>query len=195
MRRLSLLSFLIWAFCGVSLAQAPTNADGAPSKEQELVEEWFGRLNDLDDWFISMDGKEENQALVDKFLELFSPDVYMQVGPSTRQIGPVIYHGLEGIRKWANEFSRSYLDLNYRTHFKTRHESTVKPIHVFQIAATGETSVAVEFTGVYTVRRDRKRVWIPGAAFFIFDKDGKVQDLRLYLLRDEAEETTTYVGM
>jgi hypothetical protein len=194
MARFPLVSMLFLMLCPSVFSQAPTDATIKPSKEQELVEEWFGRLNDLDDWFISMDGKEENSAVVDRFLELFSTEAYLQVGPSAKQLGTVVYHGPEGVRKWTDEFSRSYLDLNYRTHFKTRNEKTVKPVHVFQMPGE-ETAVAVEFTGVYTVRHDRRRVWIPGAAFFVFDKGGKIQDLRLYLLRDEAEQTTTYVGM
>jgi len=36
---------------------------------------------------------------------------------------------------------------------------------------------------------------MPGAAFFMFDKDGKIVDLRLYRLRDEAEQTKTCVAM
>jgi hypothetical protein len=195
MARRLLVSMLVLIMSSSSAyPQAPTDATIRPSREQELVEEWFGRLNDLDDWWISMEGKEENEEVVRRFLELFSPDVYLQVGPTARQLGPVVYHGLEGVRKWADNFSRSYQDLNYRTHYKTRNELTVKPVHVFRMP-TEETAVAVEFTGVHTVRHDRKRVWIPGAAFFLFDKEGRVQDLRLYLLRDEAEETTTYVGM
>jgi hypothetical protein len=191
MNRLFLLSLLFLALCqwGSSHPQKQ-----AVSKPEALVEEWFGRLNNLDDWWISMDGKEENAAVVDRFLELFGPDAYLQVGPSKNQLGKVVYHGRDAIRKWADEFSRTYLDLNYRTQFKTRGEQTTKPIYIFQ-TPWGDTGVAVEFTGVYTMRHDRRRFWIPGAAFFQFDKDGKIQDLRLYMLRDEAEETKPYLAM
>ena len=174
--------------------QAKGEPEMTAEKLQALPEEFFGRLNALDDWFISMDGKEENKAVIDRFMELFSPDAYLQVGPSKNQLGGVTYHGLEAIRKWADQFSRSYLDLNYRTHFKTRNEKTVKPVYAFQMP-WGDKGAAVEFTAVYTNRNDRKRFWMPGAAFFTFDNNGKIVDLRLYMLRDEAEETKTYIAM
>ena len=105
-------------------------------------EEFFTRLNALDDWFITMDGKEDNKAVVDRFMELFTPDAYLQVGPSKNQLGGVTYHGVEGIRKWADQFSKSYLDLNYRISFKTRDEKTAKPVYSFQMP-WGEQGAAV----------------------------------------------------
>ena len=200
-KKLLSVSLLVVLLCPLGFSQAQNSSSQAqnkpepkPEEVQKLVEEYFGRLNDLDNWFISMDGKEENNAVVDRFLELFAADAYLQVGPSKNQLGTVTYHGLEGIRKWVDQFSRSFLDLNYRTHFKTRNEQTAKPVYVYQMP-WGDRAVAVEFTGVYTVRNDRKRYWIPGAAFFTFDKEGKIQDARLYMLRDEMEETKTYVAM
>jgi hypothetical protein len=202
MRRVFLLAlFLIFSQFGSSHAQqkdsAPAKDPVAPKealKPEALVEEWFGRLNNLDDWFILPDGKEENEKVVDRLLEMFSEDAYLQVGPSENQLGSVTYHGREAIRKWVDNFSRTFLDLNYRTHFKTKNEQSVKPVHVFD-APWGEKMVAVEITGVYASRRDRTRFWVPGAAFFTFDKQGKVQELRLYMLRDEREETKTYTSM
>ena len=189
---LPLLIFTILGHRGFS--QARNEQTPPPDKLQALAEEFFGRLNALDDWFISMDGKEENKAVVDRFMELFSPDAYLQVGPSKNQLGGVTYHGPEAIRKWSDQFSRSVLDLNYRINFKTRGEQTAKPVFSFQMP-WGNQGAAVEFTAVYTNRNDRKRFWMPGAAFFTFDKDGKIVDLRLYMLRDETEETKTYVAM
>ena len=192
-----MLPVLILVFSQLGFSH-PQQKDSPPNdaalKPQGLVEEWFSRVNNLDDWFIAMDGKEDNDAVVDRLLELFSDDAYLQVGPSETQIGPVTYHGRAAIRKWIDRFSRSFLDLNYRTHFKTKEETTVKPVYVFD-TPWGEKTVAVEFTGVHTVRRDRIRFWVPGAAFFTFDKLGKIQSLRLYMLKEEAEQTKTYVGM
>jgi len=193
-KRLAVPPFVFTMLSRFGFSQAKAEPEKTPSNMQPLVDEFFGRWNALDDWFLSMDGKEENKAVVDRFLELFSPDAYLQVGPSKNQLGGVTYHGLTAIRKWADEFSRTYLDLNYRINFKTRREQTGKPVYVFQMP-WGESGAAVEFTAVHTHRTDRKRYWMPGAAFFMFDKEGKVADLRIYLLRDEAEETKTYVAM
>jgi len=195
-QRLAFPPFVLAMLSRLGFSQTKSEPEKGPENQQSLAlaEEFFGRLNALDDWFISMDGKEQNKAVVDRFVELFSPDAYCQVGPSKNQLGGVTYHGLEGIRKWADEFSRTYLDLNYRINFKTRREQTAKPVYGFQMP-WGDLGLAVEFTAVHTNRTDRKRFWMPGAAFFMFGKEGKILDLRLYLLRDEAEETKTYVAM
>jgi hypothetical protein len=194
LQRLSLPLFGFTMLERIGFSQNKPDAEIKPDNLQGLAEEFFGRLNALDDWFISMDGKEDNKAVVDRFMELFNPDAYLQVGPSKNQLGGVTYHGLEGIRKWADQFSLTYLDLNYRINFKTRQEKTAKPVYAFPMP-WGDQGVAVEITAVYTNRSDRIRFWMPGAAFFTFDKDGKILELRLYQLHDEAEQTKTYVAM
>jgi hypothetical protein len=194
LERLSLPFFGFTLLGGSSFSQAPPDSNARPDRLQTLTEEFFGRLNALDDWFISLDGKEENKEVVDRFVELFSRDAYLQLGPSKNQLGGVIYHGPDAIRKWADQFSRTYLDLNYRINYKTRQEKTAKPVFAFQMP-WGDEGAAVEFTAVYTNRNDRNRFWMPGAAFFTFDKEGKIVELRLYMLRDEAEQTKTYIAM
>jgi hypothetical protein len=151
-------------------------------------------LNNLDDWFIAPDGREQNDAVVDRVLELFAEDASLEVGPWENQLGTVRYQGRDSIRRWIDRFSKSFLDLNYRIHFRTKAEKTAKPVYVFE-SPWGETMVAVEFAAVHTVRRDRLRYWMPGSAFFAYDKEGKIQSLRLYTLRDEREETKTYTSM
>jgi hypothetical protein len=114
-RRSPLFSILLLAFClsPVSNAQnAATPQRVAVPKPEELADEWFTRLNELDDWYISFDGKEENGPVVDRFVELYSADAYHQVGPSENQIGSVVYRGPAAIRKWADEFSKKYVAVN-----------------------------------------------------------------------------------
>jgi hypothetical protein len=94
------------AYPGLIDGQTPAPSKAAIIKPEELANEWFIRLNQLDDWYISYDGKEENQNVVNRFLELYAEDAFHQVGPSATQIGPVIFHGKEAIRKWADDFSR-----------------------------------------------------------------------------------------
>ena len=164
-----------------------SQAQQAPQDPEKLVDQWFIRLNALDDWYISYDGKEETDAVVDRFLDLYDRDAFHQVGPNENQIGPVVFHGRDGIRKWATDFAKKYVQLGYRVDFMTRSEKTaqltysVKPLW-------GGIAAAVEFTAVYTNREDRKRFIAPGSAFFLFDETGKIQRVRLYVLRDEAAE-------
>jgi hypothetical protein len=124
-------------------------------------------LNDLSTWHISYDGKEENQAVVDRFLELYRPDAYHQVGPSENQIGQVVFHGAANIRKWADEFSKTYVELAYRVEYKTRKEKTLQPFYAVKMP-WGGTGVSTEFIAVYRNRDDRRLFTMPGAAFFLF---------------------------
>jgi len=171
------------------LSDAQTTASPKPPvvKPDELANEWFIRLNELDDWHISFDGKEENQAVVDRFLELYADEALHQVGPSATQIGPVIFHGKDAIRRWADDFSKRYVALNYRVEYKTRKEKPLQPFYVIQFP-WGGTGASTQFEAIFTNRDDRRQFVVPGAVFFIFDESGKIDSLRLYLLRDEATE-------
>ena len=158
-----------------------------PLDPEKLVDQWFIRLNALDDWYISYDGKEEPDAVVDRFLDLYDADAFHQAGPNENQIGPVVFHGRDGIKKWATDFAKKYVQLGYRVDFMTRNEKTVQPTYSLN-PPWGGVAAAVEFTAVFTNREDRKRFIAPGSAFFIFDETGKIQRIRLYVLRDEAAE-------
>jgi hypothetical protein len=169
---------------GAQTTAAPKTASVKP---EELANEWFIRLNELDDWYISYDGKEENQAVVDRFLELYAENAFHQVGPSATQIGPVIFSGRDAIRKWADDFSKRYVALNYRIEYKTRKEQPTQPFYVLQFP-WGGTGASTQFEAIFTNREDRRQFVVPGAVFFIFDESGKIDSVRIYLLRDEAAE-------
>jgi hypothetical protein len=183
MKKTALALLLVFAFeLHISQAQAP-----AVPKPEELAREWFIRLNELDDWYISYDGKEENDAVVDRFLDLYAAEAFHQVGPSENQIGAVVFSGRDAIRKWTSDFSRKYVALNYRIEYKTKKEKPIQPIYTTQFP-WGGTGASTQFEAIYTNRDDRRQFVVPGAVFFIFDEAGKIQNLRLYLLRDEAAE-------
>lgn len=188
-RKILLFPLLFLTLCRlpVSQAQNPSAQKPPVPKPEQLADEWFVRLNELDDWYISVDGKEENDAVVNRFVELYGPDAYHQVPPSENQLGPVVFHGADAIRKWANEFSKKYVGLNYRVEYKTRKEKTLQPFYVIQFP-WGGTGAATEFAAVYTNREDRKQFVVPGAVFFMFDEAGKIESVRLYMLRDELLE-------
>jgi hypothetical protein len=167
--------------------QVDSTARASAIKPEELAAEWFIRLNELDDWFISFDGREENGAVVERFIELYADDAFHQVGPSSNQIGPVLFHGKEAIRKWADDFSKRYTALNYRIEYKTRKEEPLQPFYVTRFP-WGGTGASTQFEAIFTNREDRRQFVVPAAAFFMFDEAGKIESVRLYLLRDETAE-------
>lgn len=165
---------------------APAASKAAP-KPEELAAEWFVRLNELDDWFISYDGKEENAVVVDRFLDLYADEAFHQVGPSANQIGTVLFTGKTAIRKWVDDFSKRYTALNYRIEYKTRKEKPLQPFYAIQFP-WGGTGASTQFEAIFTNRDDRKQFVVPAAVFFMFNEAGKIESVRLYLLRDETAE-------
>jgi hypothetical protein len=182
---LALLMLFVWPTFIRGQTSAPQKLPVV--KTDELANEWFIRLNELDDWYISYDGKEENQKVVDRFLELYADDAFHQVGPSATQIGPVIFHGKDAIRKWADDFSKRYVGLNYRIEYKTRKEKPLQPFYTIQFP-WGGTGASTQFEAIFTNREDRRQFVVPGAVFFMFDEAGKIDSVRVYLLRDETAE-------
>src|SRR4249920_1970589 len=129
-------------------AQAPP-----PLDIEKLVDQWFIRLNALDDWYISYDGKEETEAVVDRFVDLYDADAFHQVGPNENQIGPVVFHGRDGIKKWGTDFAKKHVGLAYRIDFITRNEKSIQPVYTIK-PGFGGIGAAAEFTAVYTNRED-----------------------------------------
>jgi len=142
---------------------------------------WWSRQV-LHELHISYDGKEESQKAVDRFLELYADDAFHQVGPASTQIGPVIFHGKDAIRKWADDFSKKYVALNYRIK-----EKPLQPFYTIPFP-WGGTGASTQFEAIFTSRDDRRQFVVPGAVFFMFDESGKIDSVRLYLLRDETTE-------
>jgi hypothetical protein len=183
---IALFSIALFSFSQSQAQKADKPA--APALQPELlVDQWFIRLNALDDWYITVNGKEETDPVVDRFLELYSKDAFHEVQPNENQLGHVVFHGPEGIRKWATDFAKKYVQLGYRIDFMTRAE---KPTQLFYTTRPpwGGSAAAVEFSAVWTNREDRKRIFVPGSAFFMFDEAGKITRVRLYMLKDEIEE-------
>jgi hypothetical protein len=166
-------------------AQAPSASGSRP---EELADQWFVRLNELDDWYISLDGKEDNTAVVNRFLDLYADDAYHQVGPNENQFGQVVYHGRERIRKWADDFSKNYVQVAFRTIYVTQKEKTITPFYSIQ-TPWGGTGAAIEFVAAFRNRQDRRSFTQPGAAFFMFDEAGKIRNVRIYMAHNELFDT------
>ena len=153
----------------------------------KLVREWFRRLNALDDWYITVDGKEEPETVVNSMVDLYAPDAMHFLGPGEDQLGTVMLSGHTGIRKWADDFARKYVHLAYRLQDQTAKEQTADVI----MAASppwGGLAASVEFTAFYGERESRRRFFGPGIAVFQFNEDGKIRRLRIYLPKDEIQE-------
>src|SRR5688572_16839704 len=184
----SVLLLLLAMLCVSPSSKAQSSAPPKPPlKPEQLADQWLVRLNELDDWYISVDGKEENDAVVDRFVDLYAPEAYHQVGPNENQIGTVVYHRKDSIRLWANEFSKKYIGVNYRVDYRTRKEKTVQPFHVIQFP-WGGTGASTEVAAVYMNREDRRQFVVPGAVFCLFDETGKIESVRMYLLHGEGVE-------
>jgi hypothetical protein len=200
------------AFLSGQAGQVPEAESGLDG--EELVREWFARLNALDDWSPDnlenqvVDAQESEEAsaglenevpqpdlpsfedirpLVESFVELYEPDVMLFVRPNQYQLGPVMYYEQAGVRKWADFSARTFFDLAYRINEQTAREITSQVFYQTPLP-WGGLAVSVEFTAIYTFRDGEERYTAPGSAFFQFSEDGKIQRLRLYELKDETVE-------
>src|SRR5438876_2291740 len=181
MRRL-IISTLIMLFAAIEVhAQA-----AADSPEQKLAEEFLSRLNALDDWYLSVDGKEEGvEQLVNSMMELYAPDVLAEVPPHDKdQIGPVMLRGSENVRKWVDRIARSQVRLNYI--IKRQTEGPTGDYEGWRLVYStklpwGGTGIAFQIIGVWSLREDRRRFTAPGSVFIQYGPDGKIHRLRLLL--------------
>ncbi len=194
--------------------QAPEGAGSEAALDPEaLVREWFARLNALDDWSpenaenrVAESQTEEPESeepepvepepepelldpepFVESFVELYRPDAFFFVRPNEHQLGPVMYYEHSGVRAWADYYGTTFFDLFYRINDQTAREITANLFYATPLP-WGGLAVSVEFTAIYTFRDGEKKFTVPGAAFFQFAEDGKIQRLRLYELKDETFE-------
>ena len=181
MRQL-IISTLILLLGAIEL-QAQAAAD---SPEQKLAEEWLKQLNALDDWYLSVDGKEEGvEQLVNSMMDLYAPDVLAEVPPHDKdQIGPVMIRGKENVRKWIERIAKTQVRLNYilkrQTEGPTGEYEGWRLIYSTKLP-WGGTGIAFQIIGVWSLREDRRRFMAPGAVFIQYGPDGKIHRLRLLL--------------
>ena len=181
---------VLLAVSSVVIAQNAPPAKPQELSGEQLFNEWFNRLNALDDWYITMDGKEQPEQVVDALLALYAGDAVQFVGPNERQIGMVTLSGLDAIRKWVDQMARTRRQIAWRLSSRTMDEKTAGLMVV--PAPWGGSSVSAEITFAYTDRYTDKRFQIPGMVLLDFGKDGKIRRARLYLLKDEREEIFPY---
>jgi len=182
MKRSALVFAMLLALTSIAGAQ---DSDG-----EKLFHEWMNRVNALDDWFITMDGKEQPEQVVDRVVDLYAPDAIQFVGPNEKQIGVVTLSGLEAIRQWADNIARTRRQIAWRLVSRTLDEKTAALL--VTRAPWGGYSVAAEITFAFTDRFTDRRFQIPGMVLLDFGKEGKISRTRLYLLKDEEEEILPY---
>src|SRR6266516_693730 len=147
MRRLIIISALI-TFLATFEFQAQAPAD---SPQQKLADEWMKRLNSLDYWHLSVDGKEEGvEEVVNHMMELFAPDVLAEVPPHDEdQIGPVMLMGSGQVRKWLDNMARTQVKLEYIPRVQTEKEFEGALLVYSKPLPWGGLGIAFQINGNY----------------------------------------------
>ena len=186
MRRLIIISNLITLLATFEF-QAQTPPQTTPGKPvldpRRLAEEWVDRLNALDDWYVSVEGKEEGvEQLVNRMMELFAPDVLAEVPPhDEEQIGPVMLVGSGQVRKWLDSLARSQVNLEYILRLQTEKEFEGELLVYSTPLPWDGLGISFQIIGAYSLREDRRRFMAPGMVVLQFGVDGKIHRFRLYL--------------
>ena len=194
MRQFIISTLIAILFVSVSQAQTPPQAPPQqtppkPAPDPKLLAiEWMDRWNALDDWHLSVDGKEEGvDQVVDRLMELFTPDVLAEVPPhDEEQLGPVMLVGTEQVRKWVDKIARSRVRINYVVKRQTEREVEGELMVYSKPLPWGGLGISFQVIAVSSLRTDRRRFMEPGAVFLQYREDGKISRIRL--LQAEKDE-------
>ena len=189
-----LCGFLIALVGAPEFQGEPQTAKPALNANQ-LAVDWVDRLNALDDWHLSVDGKEVGvEPVVDRMMELFAPDVVAEVPPhDAEQLGPVMLVGSAQVRKWVDKLARSNVQLNYIIKRQTEKEFEGELMVYSKPLPWGGLGISFQVIAGYSLRKDRRRFMEPGAVFIQYREDGKIQRFRL-LLTEKDEVIDIYGG-
>ena len=194
MRKFIFLTLFTLLFVFESHAQAPTPAFVDPPQRKQ-ADEWIKRLNELSDWYISFDGKEQGiEQRVDSMMELYASDVVAEVPPhDPDQIGPVMLRGSANFRKWVDKIARTQTRLTYGIVRQTG--GPTAEYEGWQLIFStpmpwGGTAVAFQIRATWSLRENHRRFTAPGAVFLEYGADGKIHRLRL-LLAEISEVSPT----
>ena len=181
--------FSLFAAVAVQAQNPPETppAEAGPDIVQMAVE-WVDRLNRLDEWTISLDGRETGvEERVDSFIELFAPNVLAQVPPhDEKQIGPVLLRGSDQLRLWVDKVARSQVDIDYKLQLQTQSEIEGEPMVYSKSLPWGGLGLSFRVNANHTARHDRTTYLEYGAVFLQYDEEGKIQRIRL-LLSEKSE--------
>ena len=183
-----LITIILFSFVVSIAAQAQAPAPKPAPDANQLAVTWIDRFNALDDWYLSMDGKEQGvEEVVDRMMELFADDAIAEVPPhDEEQLGPVMLVGRSQVRKWIEKIAHSEVRLNYIIKRQTEKQFEGELMVYSKPLPWGGTGVAFQIIAGYSLREDRRRFMEPGAVFLQFGADGKIKRLRL-LHSEKAE--------
>jgi len=184
-RRLIILALITLLAAVKFEAQTPPQTPpGKPLPDvTQLAVDWTDRMNGLSNWYLSLDGKEDGaNQVVDRMMELFAPDVIIQVPPhDPEQIGPVMLVGSGQVRKWVDKIAKTQVDIKYKIQRQTEQASDGEIMVHSKPLPWGGVSISFQVLGAYSLRQDRRRFLELGAVFIQYGEDGKIRRLRLLL--------------
>jgi len=186
MRRLIILTLIAFLAAIAFLATRELQAqriEVAAGEAERLAEEWMNRLNALDNWYLSVERKEQGlNEVVDKMMELYAPDVIANLPPHDQdQIGPVMLRGSAQLRKWVEKIARTQVRMDYIRSRQTGGEFQGAYLVYSTPLPWGGIGISFQITAAYSLREDRRRFKAPGAVFLQYGEDKKIQRIRLYL--------------
>jgi hypothetical protein len=166
---------------------APAAAPAAPAKPAvdvaKLGTDFVDKLNTLDDWRLSMDGKEVGlDKIVDAFMADFAPDVFAELpADDEEQIGPLELHGIPQVRKWVEKQARSRVELEYLLARQT--EKTVEGEFMVYSKPLpwGGVGIAFPILAPYSTRVNRERFLETDTVFLQFGSDQKIHRFQMYV--------------
>jgi hypothetical protein len=182
----SAISSSIASFLSVFKAQAQTPPQTAAAKPvidpAKVAESWVDHLNALDDWFLTVDGKESGlEELVNKMMEFYAPDVIAEVPPhDPDQIGPVMLRGREYVRKYFEAIATTHVRMLYIHKRQTTKEVEGERLIYTTPLPWGGVGIAFQIIAAYSLRQDRRKFTAPGAVFLQLNPEGKINRLRLF---------------
>src|SRR5262249_5554303 len=139
-------------------AQTPPAAAKPPAPDPlQLAEDWLARLNSLDDWTLTFEGKEVGREdLVNKMMELYAPDIVAEVPRhDDEQIGPVILRGRANVQKWVDKISRTQVRLLYIQRRQTKKQFEGTKIIYSAPLPWGGMGISFEIIAAWSRREDR----------------------------------------
>jgi hypothetical protein len=149
----------------------------------KLGTDFVDKLNTLDDWRLSMDGKEVGfDKVVDAFMGDFAPDVFAELpADDEEQIGPVELHGIAQLRKWVEKIARSRVELEYLLVRQT--EKTVEgEFMVFSKPLPwGGVGIAFPILAPYSTRENREKFLEMETVFLQYGPDQKIHRFQMYV--------------
>jgi hypothetical protein len=178
---------LFSAFAFQAQAQAPAPAAAAQAKPaldpDKLAIDWVDRMNELSNWYITVDGKEDDvKRVVDKVMEMYAPDAIVEVPPHDQtQQGALQLVGAPQIRRWLEQMATSRVEIKYVIKRQTWKEYEGEWMIFSRKLPWGGLGVAVQLLEADSQRADRKRYMTAGGAFMQFNSDGKIYRMRLNL--------------